>query len=117
MIPQSSGDLVDCRQVAGLRLLPLAGPSLDLALDVPFPLGQIAESHLIDIDIVQIGKHVDEVLADRGPQLHRQVASTLGAVEHDTVDVAHHVERRTGDRAIGAQPEGVRHRHRRATDG
>ena len=41
----------------------------------------------------------------------------LGAVEHDAVDEAHHVERRPVDVDVLAQPEGRRHRHRRLADG
>ena len=69
VVAQPSGDLVDGRQLAGLRLLPLLRPSLDLPLDVALALGEITEADLIDVDGVQIGEHIDEVLADSRPQV------------------------------------------------
>ena len=64
VVTQPSGDLLDRRQLAGLGLLPLRRPSLDLTLDVALALGKIAEPDLVDVDGVQIGQHVDEMLAD-----------------------------------------------------
>jgi hypothetical protein len=54
---------------------------------------------------VQLGEHVDEVLAGWHLQLVGQQRSLVDAVEHDALDVAHHVERRPVDLDVGAQPE------------
>ena len=101
----------------GLRVLPLRRPPLHLALDVAVALGEVAEADRVDVDGVQIGEHVDEVLARRTAKLDRQLLRLLDAVEHDAVDVAHHVERRTVDGLVGAQPERRRHRHVGLADG
>ena len=117
-LAQPPSDLVDRRQLAGLRVLPLRRPPLQLALDVALALGEVAEPDLVDVDGVQVGEHVDEVLAQPRPQLERQLGRrVLGAVEHDAVDEAHHVERRAVDRLVGAQPERRRHRHGGRADG
>ena len=70
----------------------------ELALDVAVPPGQVAQADGVDVDGVEVGEHVDEVLAGRPTQ--RSTGSSvglLGAVEDDTVDVAHDVERRAVD--------------------
>ncbi len=111
MVAQATGDLLDGRELACLGLLPLRRPSLDLSSDVAVAFGEIAEPDLVDVDIVQVGKHVDEMLADRRPQCQRQFGGPLWAVEHDSVDKAHHVEGRAVHLIVDAQPERRRHRH------
>ena len=101
----------------GLGVFPLHRPPLDLALDVPLAFGQIAEADVVDIDIVQIGEHVEEVLAGRAAVPSGSVSGPVGPVEHDAVDEAHHIERRAVDRRVGAQPERLRHRHVGRADG
>ena len=75
VLAQPSGDLVDRRQLAGLRFLPLRRPSLDLSLDVALALGEVAQPDRVDIDGVEIGQHIDEVLAASRPKLDRQRAA------------------------------------------
>ena len=104
-------------QLAGLRVLPLGRPSLHLTFDVAGALGEVAEAGRVDVDGVQIGQHVDEVLARLPAQLDRQLLGLLDAVEHHAVDEAHHVERRTVHLDVGAQPQRRRHGHAGATDG
>ena len=108
---QPLGDLVDGRQFPRLRLLPLLRPPLHLPLDVAIPLGEIAETDLIDVDRMKVCKHVEQVLTDVPAQVERQVRRPLGAVEDLPVDVAHHVERGARDRAVGAQAQRRRHGH------
>jgi hypothetical protein len=60
---------------------------------------------------VQIGKHVEEVLAQALSLRRRDQVGALRAVEHDTVDEAHHVEGRAVDLDVGAQAERRRNRH------
>ena len=75
-------------------------------------------SRLVDVDIdrVQIGKHVEQVLADLGPQVERKGSGPLGTVEHDSVDEAHDIERRTVHRRIDAQSQRLRYRHYGSAD-
>ena len=58
-------DLVDDRQVAGLRLLPLPLPAVKLAGDVVLLLAQVAEPRRIDVDGVDVDQGVGDALADR----------------------------------------------------
>ena len=58
-------DLVDERQLAGLRLLPLALPALQLPLDVGLLAAELAEADLVGIDLVDRDQRVDDALADR----------------------------------------------------
>ena len=51
---------------------------------------------------MQIGEHVHKMLARGHPQLTRQCSGTLGTVEHNTIDMAHYVERRVVDLEVGA---------------
>ncbi len=110
-VAQPAGDLVDGPELAGLGLLPLRRPPLDLPLDVTVALGEIAEPDLVDVDGMKVGQHIDEMLADPRAQRERQFSGPLGTVEHDAVDKPHHVEGRAVDAIVGAQPEGRRHRH------
>ena len=117
VVAQPPGDLVDGGELAGLRLLPLRRPSLDLAFDVTLALGEIAETDLVDVGGVQVGEHIDQVLGEAWTQRHRQLGGALGPIEHDPVDEAHHVERRADDIDVGAQAEHRRHRNVGAPDG
>ena len=83
-LAQAAGHLVDGGQLTGLRLLPLRAPPLHLALDVALALGQVAEADLVDVDRVQIGEHVDEVLAGGDAQLGRQRARPSRALSSTT---------------------------------
>jgi hypothetical protein len=114
--PERGGDLVDRRQLAGLRVLPLRRPALHLALDVALALREVAESDRVDVDRVQVGQHVDEVLGGGPAQLDGQLGGLLGTVEHLALDEAHHVERRAVDGLVGAQPERRGHGHAGAAD-
>ena len=71
----------------------------------------------VHVDGVQVGQHVDQVLTCDTAQLRRHWFGTLGRIEHDAVDVRHHVERCAIDRFVGAEPERPGHRHVRLADG
>jgi hypothetical protein len=60
---------------------------------------------------VQVGKHIEQVLADLWPQVERKGGGSIGTVEHDSVDEAHDVERCAVHRRIGAQSQRLGHRH------
>ena len=66
---------------------------------------------------MQVGEHVDEVLTRGASQVDREQRGPFGRIEHDPVDEFHHVEGRTVDVDIGAQPERAWHGHRRTTHG
>ena len=57
-------DLVDRRDVVGLRAGVALGPAADLALDVARGLAEVAEAGGGVVDRVQIDERVDEQLAD-----------------------------------------------------
>ncbi len=85
-------------------------PAPHLPLDVPVALGEVAEADRVDVDRVQIGQHVDQMLARTASLLDAHGCCPVGAVEHDAVDVAHHVERRAVDVDVGAHAHRPRHR-------
>ena len=62
-LAEALGDLVDGRQLAGLGVRPLRAPALDLALDVALAAGEVAEPDRVDVDGMEVGEDVDEVLA------------------------------------------------------
>ena len=69
---EASGHLVDGRELAGLGVGPLRRPSLELSLDVAVASGEITEADLVDVERVQVGQHVDQVLARRLTELERE---------------------------------------------
>ncbi len=95
-----------------LEALPLLGPPAELSIDVAATAGEVAEPDGVDVDGVEVGEHVDQVLAGRPAQLEREQRRLVGTVEHGAVDELHHVERRPVDRLVGAEAERPRHRHR-----
>ena len=58
-------DLVDDRQLAGLRLLPLPLPAAQLAGDVVLLAAELAEPGGVGVDGVDLDQGVDDALADR----------------------------------------------------
>ena len=81
---EAAGDLLDRRQLAGLRALPLGAPALHLAFDVALAFGEVAEADLVDVDGVQVGEHVDQVEPGR-PTVARRVSSApLSALSSTT---------------------------------
>ena len=58
-------DLVDHLELACLRLLPLAVPALQLALDVGLLAAELAEADRVGVDGVDLDQRVDDPLADR----------------------------------------------------
>ena len=105
--------LVDGRQLAGLLLVPLAVPPLQLAGDVALVPAEVGEADGVEVDGVDGGHRVDERLAGRASR--RAGSRTASAVDtvahHVAVDEAHHVERRVVDRRVVAEPERRRDRH------
>ena len=68
---ETATDLVDRRQLAGLRLLPLRGPTTHLSLDVSLPLREVTQADGVDVDRVQIGQDVDQMFTGAAPLLDR----------------------------------------------
>ena len=105
-------DLVDHGQLAGLRLLPLAVPALELALDVALRAAEVAEADGVGVDGVDAGQHVGDLVARRGRgRSTSSVCAAVGVADHEALDEAHDVERRAVHRLVGAQPDDRRHRH------
>ena len=108
---EAAGDLLDGGQFPSLGAFPLGAPPLHLTLDVALPLGEIAEADRIDVDRVQVGEDVDQIETSGPTVVDAEQCSLVGAVEHHAVDERHHVERRTVDLIVGAEPECGRDRH------
>ena len=111
-------DLVDDRQLAGLRLLPLAVPALELALDVALLAAEVAEADGVGVDGVDAGQHVGDLARPRAaPGVGVSACAAVGVADHEAVDEAHDVERRAVDRLVGAQPDDRAPRARRSAPG
>ncbi len=102
---QAPCHLLDRRQFPRLRALPLGAPAFHLPLDVPLTLRQIAEADGVDVDVVEVGEHVDQIETCRPTVVDREQSSLVGAVEHHAVDEPHHVERRAVHLVVGAESE------------
>ena len=99
--------LVHCRQLAGLLLVPLPVPPLELAGDVPLVLAQAVEAGGLQVDGVDGRHRVDDALAGAASRIDGQQRLGGRTVAHDVaVDERHHVERRTVDVRVVAEPEG-----------
>ena len=106
---------VDLDDLAGLLIVPLAVPTLELASDVPLVAAEIDQPAGIEIDRMDRSERVDERLGGPTARHRSQRVFCGGSIAQDVpVDEAHHVERRIVDRLIGAQPERRRYRHGRA---
>ena len=106
-------DTVDRVELAGLALVPLAVPPLELALDVPVVPAEVVESGIDQVDGVDGRHRVDDRTA--GVRSCGLVEDRLGrpSVANDVaVDEAHDVERRVVDRRVVAVSLDGRHGHR-----
>ena len=72
-------DVVDERELARLRLLPLAVPALQLALDVGLLAPELAEADRVGLDLVDRDERVDDALADRPALVLGRTASASSA--------------------------------------
>ena len=105
-------DLLDPGKVVRLRLLVLAVPTAELATDVVVLLREIAESDGVDVDRVQCHVRVHDALARVSPRrLVERVQCGADVVEHDALDVLHHVERCAGHGLVDAVPQRFGYRH------
>ncbi len=102
-LKQGVSDLVDERDFPRLRLLPLAGPALDLPLDVTAALGQIAEPNRVDVDPVEGDQGVDQLMAHLGPVLDRNRPTDIGIPHDHAIEKVHDVEISPVDRFVLAQ--------------
>ena len=81
------------RQLAGLRLLPLALPAVQLAGDVVLLAAELAEADRVGIDRVDLDQGVGDALADRPPVALLGEDLGLGQAAQDRpLDELHHVE-------------------------
>ena len=105
-------DGVDRGQLARLRLLPLALPAVQLTGDVVLLAAEVAEPGGVGVDRVDRGQGVGDALADRPPvSLVGEGLRLRQAAQDRTLDELHHVEGRTVDSVVLAEPDHRRHRH------
>ena len=91
---------------------PVPGPQLPS--DVAVPLAERAQPHLVRVDGVKLGEHVDEGMRQPCPPLlGHPLLGVNGTVERTPVDQAHDVEPGAGDVRALTERERSRHRHRR----
>ena len=114
---QPVGQLLDQGDLPALRLLPLAPPPLEGALDVALAPAEVAQADSVGIDPVEIGEHVDQRLGRRPAHRFGNRFHDAGVAQDQPVDEAHDVERRAGHRLVAAQPDHRRDRHRGAGQG
>jgi len=96
--------------VAGATGLPLGGPAPQLPLDVAVGAAEVAQAGRVEVDLVDPGEDVDELLR-QGPTLCRaELGGLVRLAVDDAVDLGHGVERRTDDVGVVAQREHPRHR-------
>ena len=104
-------DLVDHREVACPRLLPLAVPPLELALDVALAPAEIAQPDGVGVDGVDARQHVRDLVPCSGAGVHIERPGRRRIPRHQPVDEAHHVEGSAVDRLVLAQADDGRHGH------
>ena len=105
-------DAVDRRQLARLRLLPLALPAVQLAGDVVLLAAEVAEAGGVGVDGVDLDQGVGDALADRPPVALVGKDLRLGQAAQDrALDELHHVEGRLVDALVLAEPDHRRDRH------
>jgi len=97
-------DVLDHRELARLRLLPLAVPALELAGEVLLAAAEVAEAHGVDVHRVDAGQHVHDRAAGGGPLLVGEAASEVTVADHLPLHEVHHVEGRAVHGLVGAQP-------------
>src|SRR5690606_18789827 len=78
-------DLVDRRELAGLRVVPLAVPALQLPGEVALPPAEVAEADGVDVDVVDRDERVDEVLAGVAALLLVELLADLGGADDEPV--------------------------------
>ena len=108
----------DDRQLAGLRLLPLPGPALQLALDVAVVAAEVTEAGGARIDRVDLDHGLDQSFAEPLPLggIGEQ-GGLFRCADHRTLDELHHVERGPGDGVVLAVADDRRNRDRRPGQG
>jgi hypothetical protein len=109
--------LVDERHLAKLRLVELAVPALELAGDVPVLAAEVTETDGIRVDVVDGDEHVDEALARLAAGFGVERLAAVGVADDESVDEAHHVERRAVDLDVVTESEGRRHGDGRRGEG
>ncbi len=114
-LTQQASHLVDGRQLPGLAVFPLGAPALHLAGDVALAFGQVAEADGIDVDGVEVGEHIEEVLGGNRAEGLGQQGSPIHTIENHPVDEGHDVERCSVDLLVGAQAQRWGYGHTRGS--
>ena len=104
---------IDQRQLARLGLLPLPVPPLELTLDVGLLLAEIVEADRLEVNGMEVSKHVGQVLARDAALGHTQAPGIVGGADNVPVDELHDVEGALVDRLVLAQSDRLRDRDRR----
>ena len=104
--------LVERRELAGLRGVPLLRPAAQLALDEAGRSAEVLEADGGRVDGVQVGEYVDERCSDRRPRLGTVRVPRRQRVAADVAEHAlHHVEVDAQRPVRAAEMQDARHRH------
>src|SRR6185312_10609058 len=106
---QPLDQLLDFRNVLGLRGAVLLGPAVDLAREIISGAAEISEADLFGIEIVQMRQRLDLAREDFPTRL-RRLARQRGIPEHAALFHRHDVEGGADHAVVGAERIGARHR-------
>ncbi len=114
---EAAVNVVDEVQIAGLRLLPLPLPALQLPLDVGLLAAQLPQADGVGIDVVDLDQRVDDALADRLALPLVERVRVLGRAQDRALDEIHDVEGRAVHRFVLAEAGHRRDRNRGLLEG
>ncbi len=111
-------DFFHGRELAGLGLLPLGSPALQLAGQIGLPAPEIAQADLVGVEPVQIGEHLDDGFPEPVALLFAEELRRGGSVsQDDALHVLHHVEGGVVDVLVLAESQRGRNRNLGPADG
>ena len=108
---QPAGELVDRRELARLRPLPLLAPAPHLAFEVAVGMAEVGEPDRVVVDGVDLHEHVDQRFGAAPGVVGGESGHLRRRAQDLPVDLLHHVEGRVVDVGVVAERERRGHRH------